>query len=416
MGFVDAASGLPLSFGNPLPSKKKLPGQTSTPPAKKPKTAGAPASSMQMPQAQGPGAFHTFPQRVALGALQGQQRPKAPFVPKAPFSTKALFVPKVPFAAKAPLFPQAVAGGATATACKGELRFESAASVNLTLQLNGTQFQGVTIGVELDAKSKDGTKINITGLTSQHKWQDLKNHFAACGAIAFCDLKAGGDAPVVGQVRFETLEEAHQALALNGSVIEGYSVELTPHQGSKDGTKLHIVNLPPGFEWQEVKDFFAQRGLRTSFVEVGSAGACSRAEVRYDSPLHAQAAVHQLNGSKLWGAQLSVHLDPTSKDGAKLLVTGIAPGIEWQELKDHFSVIGQVAFCEVSKPGAAKGGGKAMGNKALLGGTNAMMGGANAMMGGASMRGATMGGASGMLPNGMMVVNGMIYSPTGMFA
>merc|ERR1719277_2048745 len=70
-------------------------------------------------------------------------------------------------------------------------------------------------------------------------------------------------------------------------------------------------------------------------------------EVRYESPMHAQLAAMQLNGSQLNGAQISLGFDQTSQDSTKLWVTGIPPGTAWQELKDHFGSVGKVAYANV---------------------------------------------------------------------
>merc|ERR1719491_2760848 len=79
-------------------------------------------------------------------------------------------------------------------------------------------------------------------------------------------------------------------------------------------------------------------------------------EIRYDDPMHAQMAVSDLNGSTFSGSTITVRLDTKSKDGTKLVVEGVPSGTEWQELKDHFSQMGTVAFAGVK--GAAKGNGK----------------------------------------------------------
>merc|ERR1711988_1076946 len=75
-------------------------------------------------------------------------------------------------------------------------------------------------------------------------------------------------------------------------------------------------------------------------------------EVRYDFPMCSQMAVQMLNGSMLKGSKISVEIDYNSKDMSKLVVKGIPHGVSWQDLKDHFSCVGQVAFANV------KGGGK----------------------------------------------------------
>merc|ERR1712113_330284 len=69
-----------------------------------------------------------------------------------------------------------------------------------------------------------------------------------------------------------------------------------------------------------------------------------------------------LNGTLLGGSQISVVAAPNSQDGSKLRVHGVPPGMQWQDVKDHFSTIGTVAFCNVMEssgpPSAGCGQGK----------------------------------------------------------
>merc|ERR1740121_2604434 len=109
-------------------------------------------------------------------------------------------------------------------------------------------------------------------------------------------------------------------------------------------------------------------------------------EVRFENALVAQTTVGMLNGSMLGTGQISVALDPNSKDGVKVLVSNLPAGIGWQDLKDHCAQVGTVAFCNVTGGGGGGGGGKAAGG---------MMGG----MGG--MGGMMMGGMGGMNMGGM---------------
>jgi len=283
----------------------------------------------------------------------------------------------------------------------GELRFRQAESVEQALQLNGTEYGGSLISIEVDTKSKDGTKIIIRGLAANTQWAHLKDHFTMCGEVVFADIKA--DVPCVGSVRFSTAEEAQQALGLNGTILDGQQLEVRLHPGSKDGTKLQLLNLPANLEWQELKDHFASAGLSPIFVETSSGGDASTAEVRYDDPAHTQAALMMLNGSVLAGGTLSLEMDLNSKDSTKLVVTGVPPGVQWQEVKDHFAQCGQVGFVQVHDKAGAKGKGGAKGGFGF---------GAMGAMGGMMMAGMPPGAR--MLPNGMMVMaNGLIMAPGG---
>jgi len=282
--------------------------------------------------------------------------------------------------------------------CTGEIRFESPDAVQKALLLNGSQLGGVNIKVQLDSRSPDGTKITVSGLQSTHKWQDLKDFFAQCGKVCFANISAGSaDTPVTGEVRFETAQQAQQAVALSGSIVGGHQVQIAVHTTSKDGTKLQITNLPPGCQWQELKDFFKNQGLIPNFVQTTTGMSVSTAEVRYQDASGAQMAVQRLNNSTIGTGTITVQLDPSSPDGVKVLVSNIAPGINWQEVKDHFAQVGAVAFCQVNKPGEGKGaqGGMAAGMAAMMGGMGGMFGGCGGMGGGC--------GGMAMLPNGMIM-------------
>merc|ERR1719330_490291 len=90
-----------------------------------------------------------------------------------------------------------------------------------------------------------------------------------------------------------------------------------------------------------------------------------------------------LNGSVFAGGPLTIELD--SSNASKLRISGLCPGIQWQQVKDHFAQFGSVCFCEVhpadgataqQTPGAGAGpgayGGGAVGGKGM-GGMSKMM-------------------------------------------
>jgi len=258
-------------------------------------------------------------------------------------------------AAKRPRFEGAGAGQAVA-----EVRFSDVNATQQALTLNGSALEGQAISVELDARSKDGTKIIVRNLPDGIDFRRLKDFFGQCGPVAFADVKRVSSTPITGQVRFSTPEQAQAALELNGTVLDGHEIAMKVHAGSKDGTKLQIFNIPPHMEWQELKDFFNQNGLPPIFCEATSAESIT-AEVRFADAQMAQHAVTSLNGGILGGAQIQVVVDQMSSDQTKLVVSNIPAGIEWQELKDHFGQCGTVAFVRTSEDKSGKGSAKGKG-------------------------------------------------------
>jgi len=75
--------------------------------------------------------------------------------------------------------------------------------------------------------------------------------------------------------------------------------------------------------------------------------------VRYADPNSAASAVQTLNQSTLHGGIISVMFDRTSQDQTKLIVTNVPPTCTWEEMRDHFSVTGQVAFAGFKNTWAA---------------------------------------------------------------
>jgi len=275
----------------------------------------------------------------------------------------------------------------------GEVRFETADGAQEALStLNGSVMGdgGDVISVFQDPNSKDGTKLLVSGMPPGTGWQELKDHFRQVGQeIAYAGLTVGGAAANgtrVGEVRFDDPSHAPQAVqALNGSMMLGSKINVALDGGSKDGSKVIVSNIPHGVGWQELKDHFKEAGLSIAFVDLktpgglmgdmtggmmggmmgnimnmmgGMMGGMGVGEVRYDDPRHATMAVKRLNGSFLMGSQISVSLDESSKDRSKVIVTGLSPAVQWQELKDHFKTIGSVAHAAV---GGAGGGGKGQG-------------------------------------------------------
>jgi len=251
------------------------------------------------------------------------------------------------------------------TVAIGEVRFADVAATQAALQLHGSALEGHAISVEADMKSKDGTKIIVRNLPDGIDWSRLKSHFEQCGLVKFTDVKRTGSTPITGVVRFSTPEQAQAALDLNGTVVDGHEVAIKVHGGSKDRTKLQLFNLPPHMQWQELKDFFTQNGIPPLFCDAMSS-ECITAEVRFVEAQGAQLAVSSLNGGILGGAQISVAIDQMSTDGTRIVVSNIPAGIEWQELKDHFSQCGAVAFARTSADMSPKGKGvgKGKGGKA----------------------------------------------------
>ena len=83
------------------------------------------------------------------------------------------------------------------------------------------------------------------------------------------------------------------------------------------------------------------RKIQSRRFDAGGGGTVS-GEVRFDDPNDTAQALQTLNGSSLKGSQITLEMDPKTQDGTKLVVSGIPAGMQWQELKKHFSSVGTV--------------------------------------------------------------------------
>lgn len=305
----------------------------------------------------------------------------------------------------------------------GEVRFLDAESATAALNLmDGVPLSGAPLTLTLDPTSKDATKLTITGLPENVEWQELKDHFKQMPNLAFVNVKGGRRTgpKSMGEVRYETAEQAQNALlSLQGSEMAGGArITVNLDGSSKDGTKLIVSGIPAGADWQELKDHFSQVGpvayagiLNKNAAHNAAFGGCGgplAGEVRFESAEHSQAAVQMLHGSMLGSAIIQVSFSPSSADGTKLLVQGLAPGTAWQELKDHFSQIGPVAFAQVLGAGQ-KGKGRSNGPMGMsmddMMGQGMVQGAFMGQDGGFGMGPYSMGKAqqSGMMPIMMMV-------------
>jgi len=280
-----------------------------------------------------------------------------------------------------------------------EVRYETAhGAEQARLRLPGTLVQGMPIIVKADLSSRDHTRVLVFGLSATCPWQELKQIMSAVGPVAHVKVTElagvpaapsyptlapmmspmagarGPSTPLVGEVRFESPEEAQAAMMrVNGTYIGGQKVTVQMDADPRSaGKKIRVYGLQPSFRWQELKDHFS-RIAPVAYADISSAGDMSQVgaaamgrkpqrnqirssqgsagEVRFSNPAAAQAALRELDGSVLLGSQIAVTLDARSHDGTKLLISNLPAGLEWQELKGHFAQCGDVAFAGVFGPG-----------------------------------------------------------------
>lgn len=126
-----------------------------------------------------------------------------------------------------------------------------------------------------------------------------------------------------------------------------HQINVTP-MDAQQGSKVLVHNIPPNLCWKAVKDHFKQWGnvVHVALWALPEDGATLDGEVRFDDPAQVAEAL-KLNGSLFGGVPITVELDPGSQDHAKVKISGLPQGTRWQELKDHFSGLGTIAFAGI---------------------------------------------------------------------
>lgn len=259
-----------------------------------------------------------------------------------------------------------------ATSTVGQVRFEDPLDAEKAVaRMNKSYIGGQQVSVQLDESSVHGMRstILVHGLQPTVRWQELKDHFKVrIGPVAYAGFlpqqgpqgaPLGEATKAVGEVRYEDAAAAQHAL--NYDDFHGHPVTIKADQTSVDGTKVLVLGLPGTCQWQELKDFMGAAGpvafvqvRQLSLEGVGPAtaslavGPASLAvgQVRFENPADALEASAN-DGSWIAGHQVSVQLDPSSHDLSKLIVQGLPATFRWQELKDHFSQFGPVAFAQM---------------------------------------------------------------------
>lgn len=255
-----------------------------------------------------------------------------------------------------------------------EVRFESAHDAMQVLQsLQGSSISGAPVQLDMDPQSQDGTKILVHGVPAATDWQEVKDHFSQVCPVSFCGFKDGKASeamaqeaptgPRIGEVRFADPQQAAAAMErMQGKPIFGHPVVLHLDEQSKDLTKVLVCGLPAAVGWQMLKLHFAEAG---SVVYAGIRDASSGrvGEVRYETAEAAALAVEQLTGSSFKGVPIIVEIDATSMDGTKVLVHGLPPSAQWQDLKDHFKESGTVKYAGIEGQAPFASGGFATGKR-----------------------------------------------------
>eukprot|EP00629_Pelagomonadales_sp_RCC1024_P017454 CAMPEP_0119261084 /NCGR_PEP_ID=MMETSP1329-20130426/1247_1 /TAXON_ID=114041 /ORGANISM="Genus nov. species nov., Strain RCC1024" /LENGTH=341 /DNA_ID=CAMNT_0007260581 /DNA_START=36 /DNA_END=1061 /DNA_ORIENTATION=- len=258
----------------------------------------------------------------------------------------------------------------------GIVEFETAEeAANAIETLNGTDLGGRDIFVREDKEDKAGggpkganrpakpakkrvsedrdevvvaRRVYVGNLSWGTAWQDLKDHFGACGTVVYADVmkEPSGRSKGCGIVEFEDPAEAAAAIeTLNDSELDGRPLQVREDREDRDlkgagarkpakaapqkkraksneggvvrvGRRCYVGNLAYRTSWQDLKDHFCQCGnvVHAKIMEERPGRSKGCGIVEFESPDEAIAAIEQLNDTDLGGRPIQVREDREDRD------------------------------------------------------------------------------------------------------
>lgn len=183
----------------------------------------------------------------------------------------------------------------------------------------------------VDAGEK-ASMVFVGNLSYSLNWKELQEHMTQAGNVAFARIltKEGvtwGESLGAGCVRYETVDEAQQALSLNGSMLKNREIQVDvwtgpASAGEKDvdgkfkiegdpACSVFVGNLGWSTMAWEVREAMEKAGnVEFAFVltddntKWGRSRGC--ASVRFASPLDADKAIETLNDTLIGIRQVTV--------------------------------------------------------------------------------------------------------------
>eukprot|EP00927_Polykrikos_kofoidii_P076068 TRINITY_DN7279_c0_g1_i1.p1 TRINITY_DN7279_c0_g1~~TRINITY_DN7279_c0_g1_i1.p1 ORF type:complete len:859 (+),score=135.60 TRINITY_DN7279_c0_g1_i1:328-2577(+) len=259
----------------------------------------------------------------------------------------------------------------------GEVRFGTSEEAKMACQVfHGQIFKGQALSVKPDLTCKEETRLLVFNIPIGTDWTELRAFFSSAGEIAFCGIDCktsgkgkggkggsggsmggGGGGGCVGPQAYDgAASHAFNGVAPAGVYVGGMGGMggmMVPAHMAGMGSMGGMVMMVPA---DQVGYFGGGQRMgppRRPIVR-SSGDPSEEAEVRFFSSDSAKHAVQTFNGAILNGMQIHVAIDPACPE--RVLVTNMPAGVSWQELKDHFSQVGEVQFSNIGKHRGMHGG------------------------------------------------------------
>lgn len=241
--------------------------------------------------------------------------------------------------------------------CVGEVRYYTKEDADRAIEMfNGVSFRDGTINVRPDLSSANGTKVLVFNVPVGTEWTELQEHFVQAGQIAFCGIDAAlkSKGKDKGKGKCKSFFPADTFPATAAPVV----VYGTTPGGPSDFGDVWRSNIQqPGQPFADpIMGGGSQEPSSASGFPhgAGAGGGAGAGEIRFDCSATAQQAIALLNGSTFQNSTISVVQDGGCRDGSRVLVFGVPPDAERQDMKVHFEQAGRVEFCGWKGKGKGK--------------------------------------------------------------
>jgi len=204
-------------------------------------------------------------------------------------------------------------------------------------------------------------------------WQSLKDHMKQVGKVKRADVFFDSDGNSTGKGVCEYLypEDVDRAVReLDGAKLDGRPLRIVvsdspggrgrgrdrprrqgPMRRARGGPgcRVYVGNLPWETSWQDLKDLMRDVG-EVVFADIyldDRGRSKGSGVVEFSSPEDATEAIEKMQDYELNGRTLSVREFHENEAGRKVFVGNLNWRTSWQDLKDKFRDVGEVAFVKI---------------------------------------------------------------------
>lgn len=231
-------------------------------------------------------------------------------------------------------------------------------------------------------RSRSNEKYHLSGsvyienLNFDTSWQSLKDHMKQVGKVKRADVffDSEGNSTGKGVCEYLYAEDVERAVReVDGTELDGRVLRIVtggsggrgsggrsrgrgrnrrgPMRKAKGGPgcRVYVGNLPWETSWQDLKDLMRDVGdvLYADIYSNDQGMSKGSGVVEFSNSEDAQEAIEKMQDYEYNGRNLSVREFEENDGGRKVFVGNLNFQTSWQDLKDTFREVGEVAFVKI---------------------------------------------------------------------